>query len=47
VPTADKAFLDFLSYLLTPDPSQRPSAQEALAHPWLAQAYAPAEQGPD
>ncbi len=42
VPAADEGFLDFLSYLLTPDPSARPSATEALLHPWLAHPYPPA-----
>jgi dual specificity tyrosine-phosphorylation-regulated kinase 2/3/4 len=43
VPCADEGFLDFLSYLLTPDPEARPSAGEALGHPWLRQAYPPIE----
>jgi serine/threonine protein kinase len=43
VPSGDEGFLDFLSYLLTPDPAQRPSAEEALAHPWLRQPYPPIE----
>jgi serine/threonine protein kinase len=47
VPAADDGFLDFLSYLLTPDPTQRPSAEEALQHPWLRHPYPPAEQIPD
>jgi serine/threonine protein kinase len=47
VPAADEGFLDFLSYLLTPDPSARPSASEALQHPWLAHPYPPVEQIPD
>lgn len=47
VPAADPAFLDFLSYLLTPDPSARPGAAEALQHPWLSQAYPPLESVDD
>jgi len=47
VPAADEGFLDFLSYLLTPDPSARPGATEALQHPWLSFPYPPVEQIPD
>ena len=43
VPQGDGPFLDFLAYLLTPDPGQRPSAEEALRHPWLAYPYPPIE----
>lgn len=32
---ADNEMLDFLSYLLQVDPQRRPSAEEALQHPWL------------
>lgn len=39
VPGADAPFLDFLAYLLTPDPARRPTAEEALRHPWLRAAY--------
>lgn len=31
----DEAFEDFLEFLLRIDPAQRPSASEALQHPWL------------
>ncbi|KAH6720268.1 kinase-like domain-containing protein [Leptodontidium sp. MPI-SDFR-AT-0119] len=31
----EPACIDFIEYLLTVDPDQRPSAEEALAHPWL------------
>jgi serine/threonine protein kinase len=31
----DEAFLDFLTLLLKIDPSERPTAAEALQHPWL------------
>lgn len=47
VPAADEGFLDFLSYLLTADPTARPSATEALQHPWLSYPYPPVEQIPD
>ncbi|KAI8472567.1 MAG: kinase-like domain-containing protein [Monoraphidium minutum] len=43
VPQGDGPFLDFLAYLLTPDPGMRPSAEEALQHPWLAFPYPPAD----
>lgn len=31
----DELFLTFLSSLLSIDPCQRPTAQEALDHPWM------------
>ncbi|CAE8604545.1 unnamed protein product, partial [Polarella glacialis] len=34
--TDDEVFLDFLSSLLQVDPAQRPTASEALQHPWLS-----------
>jgi dual specificity tyrosine-phosphorylation-regulated kinase 2/3/4 len=40
VPQGDGGFLDFLAYLLTPDPRLRPTAEEALRHPWLRFPYA-------
>ncbi len=36
VPAADEGCTAFLSALLTIDPSQRPTAAQALQHPWLA-----------
>lgn len=39
VPEADAGMLDFLSCLLQVDPSRRPSAAEALQHPWLQHQY--------
>ena len=39
VPQADDGMLAFLRCLLQPDPAKRPSAAEALQHPWLQQAY--------
>lgn len=32
----DAPFVDFLEQLLQTDPAQRPTAEAALAHPWLA-----------
>lgn len=32
----DDCFVDFLAYLLRIDPLERPSATEALQHPWLS-----------
>jgi hypothetical protein len=43
MPCADEGFLDFVAFLLTPDPSRRPSAAEALLHPWLQFPYPPIE----
>lgn len=33
--TDDQGFLDFVSSLLQLHPGKRPSAEEALRHPWL------------
>jgi serine/threonine protein kinase len=41
VPEADAGCLDFLGSLLTIDPEQRPSAEQALHHPWLQHPYPP------
>ena len=38
-PGADTLFLDFLLTLLAPDPEWRPTAMQALEHPWLSHAY--------
>ncbi|XP_022990536.1 dual specificity tyrosine-phosphorylation-regulated kinase 3-like isoform X4 [Cucurbita maxima] len=35
----DSGFVDFLSNLLEIDPERRPTAKEALAHPWFSQSY--------
>jgi len=35
----DVLFLDFLRKLLTVDPTRRPTASEALQHPWLKKVY--------
>ncbi len=42
--TDDPLFLDFLARLLTMHPEARPTAEQALAHPWL-QAKEEAEEG--
>ena len=34
----DDNFIDFINYLLTWDPEQRPTADQALEHPWLQSA---------
>ncbi len=39
MPTADAGLLEFVSYLLTVDPRKRPTAAEALKHPWLQMEY--------
>ncbi|KAL4424107.1 hypothetical protein ABPG75_001408 [Micractinium tetrahymenae] len=39
VPQADEGMLAFLKYLLQVDPSKRPTAAEALQHPWLHQQF--------
>ncbi|GAB4815019.1 hypothetical protein N2152v2_002065 [Parachlorella kessleri] len=36
---SDELMLDFLLQLLQVDPARRPSAEEALRHPWLQQEY--------
>ena len=36
----DAGLISFLTALLQPDPALRPTAAEALAHPWLAQVKA-------
>ena len=35
----DKNFIDFLRYLLKIDPNERPTAEEALNHPWFKIQY--------
>jgi serine/threonine protein kinase len=35
----DSGFVDFLLYLLQINPRKRPTADEALQHPWLSFAY--------
>ncbi|KAK9803910.1 hypothetical protein WJX72_004019 [[Myrmecia] bisecta] len=43
LPGSDEGFLDFLRYLLAVDPFKRPTAEEALSHPWLTYPYPPIE----
>ena len=35
--TDDENFVDFVAWLLKVKPEERPTAQEAMAHPWLTQ----------
>lgn len=37
--TYDKGFSDFLRTLLEVNPLRRPTAREALDHPWLSYSY--------
>ncbi|KAL4445000.1 hypothetical protein ABPG77_004050 [Micractinium sp. CCAP 211/92] len=39
IPSADEGMLAFLKCLLQVDPSKRPTAAEAIQHPWLQQQY--------
>ncbi|KAG2490825.1 hypothetical protein HYH03_010746 [Edaphochlamys debaryana] len=39
MPDADEGLLEFVAHLLTVDPRKRPTAAEALKHPWLQQEY--------
>ncbi|KAI7733525.1 hypothetical protein M8C21_014942 [Ambrosia artemisiifolia] len=41
LPMGDKGFIDFVSHLLEINPKKRPSATEALKHPWLSYPYEP------
>ncbi|XP_031101520.1 uncharacterized protein LOC116005404 [Ipomoea triloba] len=41
LPMGDQGFIDFLSHLLEINPKKRPSASEALKHPWLSYPYEP------
>ncbi|KAL8153545.1 hypothetical protein V2J09_011305 [Rumex salicifolius] len=41
LPMGDQGFIDFISYLLEINPRKRPSASEALNHPWLSYPYEP------
>ncbi|KAH6762770.1 Protein kinase superfamily protein [Perilla frutescens var. hirtella] len=36
---SDPIFLDFIKYLLEINPERRPTAREALKHPWLSHTY--------
>ncbi len=39
MPDADEGLMEFVSHLLTVDPRKRPTAAEALKHPWLQMEY--------
>ncbi|GMH16096.1 hypothetical protein Nepgr_017937 [Nepenthes gracilis] len=41
LPMGDQGFIDFAAYLLEINPRKRPSASEALKHPWLSYPYEP------
>ncbi|GER56733.1 kinase family protein [Striga asiatica] len=41
LPMGDQGFIDFVAYLLEVNPKRRPSASEALKHPWLQYPYEP------
>ncbi|XP_061356030.1 uncharacterized protein LOC133300490 [Gastrolobium bilobum] len=41
LPMGDQGFIDFVAYLLEVNPKKRPSASEALRHPWLSYPYEP------
>ncbi|KAF8389653.1 hypothetical protein HHK36_024172 [Tetracentron sinense] len=41
LPMGDQGFIDFVSHLLEINPKKRPTASEALKHPWLSYPYEP------
>ncbi|KAK4427005.1 putative serine/threonine-protein kinase dyrk2 [Sesamum alatum] len=41
LPMGDQGFIDFVGHLLEINPKKRPSASEALKHPWLQYPYEP------
>ncbi|KAK4749088.1 hypothetical protein SAY87_026537 [Trapa incisa] len=41
LPMGDQGFVDFVSHLLEINPEKRPTALEALKHPWLSFPYEP------
>ncbi|XP_050216477.1 uncharacterized protein LOC126667532 [Mercurialis annua] len=41
LPMGDQGFIDFVAHLLEVNPRKRPSASEALKHPWLSYPYEP------
>ncbi|KAK8942055.1 Serine/threonine-protein kinase AFC2 [Platanthera guangdongensis] len=41
LPMGDQGFIDFIAHLLEINPKKRPSAEEALRHPWLSYPYEP------
>ncbi|KAL1308020.1 hypothetical protein AAHE18_17G076300 [Arachis hypogaea] len=36
---SDTMFIDFVRYLLSINPKRRPTARQALKHPWLSHVY--------
>ncbi|GMN51459.1 hypothetical protein TIFTF001_020621 [Ficus carica] len=41
LPMGDQGFIDFVAHLLEVNPKKRPSAAEAIKHPWLSYPYEP------
>lgn len=41
LPMGDQGFIDFVSHLLEVNPKKRPTAADALKHPWLSYPYEP------
>lgn len=41
LPMGDQGFIDFVAHLLEVNSKKRPSASEALKHPWLSYPYEP------
>lgn len=41
LPMGDQGFIDFVAHLLEVNPKKRPSASDALKHPWLSHPYEP------
>ncbi|CAM6083909.1 unnamed protein product [Calypogeia fissa] len=41
LPMGDQGFVEFVGYLLQINPANRPTAAEALKHPWLSYPYEP------
>ncbi|XVF12052.1 hypothetical protein REPUB_Repub08aG0081400 [Reevesia pubescens] len=41
LPMGDQGFIDFVAHLFEVNPKKRPSAAEALKHPWLSYPYEP------
>ncbi|KAE9597470.1 putative dual-specificity kinase CMGC-DYRK-PRP4 family [Lupinus albus] len=41
LPMGDQGFIDFVAHLLEINPKKRPSASDALKHPWLSYPYEP------
>ncbi|XP_058078945.1 uncharacterized protein LOC131227213 isoform X2 [Magnolia sinica] len=41
LPMGDQGFIDFVAHLLEINPTKRPTASDALKHPWLSYPYEP------